>query len=532
MLPNKSVLITDMDNTLFDWVELWLACFSPMLDEIVDISGIPREKLIPEISVVHQKHGTSEYSFLIEEIPSLQPLLKGRSATAVFARAIEIYRKQRRQHLKLYPTVAETLLKIKGRGAIIIGYTESMAFYSNYRLRRLGLDGVLDYVFVPQDHVLPAGLSAENLRRYPAQHYELQHTQQHFTPRGSKKPDTKVLNAIISDLGLSKAECVYVGDNLMKDVAMALDCGVEDVWAKYGQAHRRPEYKLLQEVTHWTPEEVEREQKIKEREHVSPTHTLEKEFSELLSLFAFSDASKPLKKMPDEKRSQIIEIWKTIVEVQRHFNDVSMRIRSVFVTIILALFASIGFLIEKPWSLQLWIFHIKFATVVPLFGFVGAWLFYFIDRYWYHRLLVGSVNHAIEIEKKYKSEIPELSLSDAIGAASPYTPRHFVRLLANLLVRHEKYWQTRQLHSDGKIELFYKSVMLLLLLAMVVIALSGGITINWPEESDLSPTTPVAIEPAPAVPTPDKGVTPAPPTPTPSAVPTPEPTPPSVSPPG
>src|SRR5271166_2101880 len=289
MAPKKTALITDLDNTLFDWVELWISCFSAMLDGIVEISWIPREQLIPEIAAIHQRYGTSEYSFLIEEIPSLKPLLKGRPATEVFADPIESYRLERRRNLRLYPTVAETLLKIKGRGARIIGYTESMAFYSNYRIRRLGLDGVLDYVFCPEDHVLPKGLSPEDLRKYPAQHYQLKHTEQHCTPRGSKKPDTEVLNAIITDLSLNKTDCVYAGDNLSKDVAMPLDCGVEDVWAKYGQAHRRPEYKLLRDVTHWTPEEVEREQKIKEREHVHPTHTLERTFSEILDIVDFSD---------------------------------------------------------------------------------------------------------------------------------------------------------------------------------------------------------------------------------------------------
>jgi FMN phosphatase YigB (HAD superfamily) len=268
---------------------LTLNCFTAMLDGIVEISGIPREKLIPEISAVHQKHGTSEYSLLIDEMPSLKPILKGRPATEVFAAPIEGYRLQRRKHLHLFPTVAETLLKIKGRGASIIGYTESMAFYSNYRVRRLGLDGVLNYVFCPEDHVLPDGLSTEDLRQYPASHYELKYSKQDFTPKGSKKPDPKVLDTIINDLGLNKADCVYVGDNLMKDVAMALDCRVDDVWAKYGQAHKRPEYKLLQDVTHWTPEEVEREQKIREREHVHPTHTLEGTFSEILDLFDFKD---------------------------------------------------------------------------------------------------------------------------------------------------------------------------------------------------------------------------------------------------
>src|SRR5262249_48992625 len=111
--PRKTALITDLDNTLFDWADLWYKCFSAMLDEIVRISGLNRETLIPEIRAVHQKYGTSEYSFLIEELPSLRPLLKGKQATEMFAPAIEAYREQRRQNLKLFPTVAETLLKIK-----------------------------------------------------------------------------------------------------------------------------------------------------------------------------------------------------------------------------------------------------------------------------------------------------------------------------------------------------------------------------------------------------------------------------------
>ncbi|MCI0559670.1 MAG: HAD family hydrolase, partial [Nitrososphaera sp.] len=476
MRPIKTAVITDLDNTLFDWVELWFNCFSPMLDGIVEISGIPKEKLIPEISAVHKRHGTSEYSFLIEELPSLQPILNGRSATEIFATPIEIYRQQRRKHLRLYPTVAETLLRIKGHGAVIIGYTESMAFYSNYRIRRLGLDGVLDYVFYPEDHLLPEGLSAEDIRKYPAEYYELKYTRQDFTPKGSKKPDTTVLNAIVSGLGLTKVNCVYVGDNLMKDVAMAHDCGVDNVWAKYGQAHKRHEYKLLQDVTHWTAEEVEREQKIKEGEHVHPTHTLEKTFSEILGLLDFRKSIDGNKVMKDEQRKQVIEIWKTIVEVQQHFNDISMRIRGLFVTILLALFASIGFLLDKQESLDFGSVHVRFATLIPLFGIVGTLLFYFIDRYWYHQLLVGSVNHAIEIEKKYKEDMPELSLSDAIGAASPYKPGYIVNSLARLLVRHEKYRNSGQLHSDGKIELFYKSVILVLILMMAMLAYAGGVT--------------------------------------------------------
>jgi hypothetical protein len=112
-------------------------------------------------------------------------------------------------------------------------------------------------------------------------------------------------------------------------------------------------------------------------------------------------ADPPLK---DERAKQVLEAWKTIVGVQMHFNDIGMRIRAMFVTILLALFASIGFLVDKKLSLELGVVKIQFATLVPLFGIFGTMLFYFVDRFWFHRLLKGSVNHAIKIEERYTEE--------------------------------------------------------------------------------------------------------------------------------
>ncbi|MDX0428005.1 hypothetical protein GOL30_20825 [Sinorhizobium medicae] len=179
--------------------------------------------------------------------------------------------------------------------------------------------------------------------------------------------------------------------------------------------------------------------------------------------------------MNDEHRNQIIDIWKAVVEVQRHFNEISMRIRGMFVTILLAFFAAMGFMIDRKLTLDVLGLHVQYAIIVAGFGLFATWLFYFIDRYWYHRLLSGSVKHAIIIETKYKADIPELSLSAAIGDVSAYEPRGPVSWLAWLLVGHEKYKQDKKLHSDGKIELFYKSVMLVLVVAMIMISFAGGI---------------------------------------------------------
>ena len=77
----------------------------------------------------------------------------------------------------------------------------------------------------------------------------------------------------------------------------------------------------------------------------------------------------------------VIEIWKTIVDVQRHFNDICMRIRGMFVTILLAVFAAVGFMLNKELKLEVDRFDVQFAMLVPLYGVFITYLFYFIDRH-------------------------------------------------------------------------------------------------------------------------------------------------------
>jgi hypothetical protein len=208
---------------------------------------------------------------------------------------------------------------------------------------------------------------------------------------------------------------------------------------------------------------------------------LSKSLSEILDHFEFRDFHQEKPKLTDEGRKSIIDIWKTIIGVQQHFNDIGMRIRSMFVTIMLALFASIGFLIDKKLAIPLGSYRIQFATILPVVGALGAGLFYFIDRYWYHRLLIGSVKQGMSIEKRYKDEIPELSLTEAIGKESPYTPKgRIVQFVARMVVREPRYKETGSLHSDGKIELFYKPIIYALLAAAIVIALFGGVSWEGP----------------------------------------------------
>lgn len=278
----KRVLVTDVDNTLLDWQELWYQTFSAMIGKVLEISGVDPEELYAQCSVIHQKYGTSEYSRLLEELPCLRALY-GDDTVTIMAPAIDAFREARRSALQLYPTVERTLKSLKAAGVLIAAFTESKAFYTNYRFRKLGLDGLIDYLYSPEDHSMPD--ETPGTRFYPPETYSFKHTVHHYTPEGEVKPNPDILVQIIADLGASIPEVVYIGDNILKDVLMAQQAGVTDVHALYGSSQHKPEYELLRKVTHWTPEMVERERQALMPGGLVPTHVLDKEFAQILPLF-------------------------------------------------------------------------------------------------------------------------------------------------------------------------------------------------------------------------------------------------------
>ncbi|KPX28099.1 MULTISPECIES: HAD family hydrolase [Pseudomonas syringae group] len=272
----KKLLITDVDNTLFDWQHMWYKSFSAMSIKAIEISGIDPEVYYEECSKLHQKHGTSEYSFVLSELPSFK-MMYGEKVREVMQPAIQKFRESRSSTLILYPGVRATLDTLKGKGVTVAAFTESKAFYTNTRFRKLGLDEVVDFIYSPKDHVLPDDKNSTTT--------ELIHTEHRFTPENESKPNPHILLSIIEELGFKADDALYIGDNLLKDVFMAQQAGVTDVYAGYGAAqHREEEYELLKKVTHWTKEMVEKEKNALRPGVILPTYTAAKSFSEILDI--------------------------------------------------------------------------------------------------------------------------------------------------------------------------------------------------------------------------------------------------------
>ncbi|MGZ2375984.1 FMN phosphatase YigB (HAD superfamily) [Sinorhizobium medicae] len=407
-------LILDLDNTIFDWFAVWYASFEPIYKEIIRVTGLPPQEIEKNVRAVHQARRTSEYTFLLEELEALKHLRDGEDIRARFHDALEESRHGRDKNLKLYPSVFRCLWDLKKRGTKIIAYTESMGFYSAHRLKRFGLDGVIDVLFSPEDHDLPAGVSLDKLRRLPDEYYELQVTQVRH------KPNPRVLLDIIQAVGATIDRCAYVGDSLFKDVAMARDIGVFDIHAKYGTSQQKPEYALLQKVSHWTEADVQREREITAKGHsFEPSAVLKETFAEIFIYCDFQPFAPEKKKNPDaDEIKNSIEVWKKTVDVQQHFNDLEMRIRNFAITIIGVLIAAVGFTYQQ--GLQTSVFGYRFAAGLGLIVAAAVvWLgFFLMDRFWYHILLKGAVAHARKIEEQLKDKVAGISLGKTITEVS------------------------------------------------------------------------------------------------------------------
>jgi hypothetical protein len=106
------------------------------------------------------------------------------------------------------------------------------------------------------------------------------------------------------------------------------------------------------------------------------------------------------------------------VDVQQHFNDLEMRVRNFAITVVGALIAAVGFTYQQ--SLQTPLLGHRFPTGVGLIvAAFFAWAsFFFMDRFWYHVLLKGAVDHTTEIEARYNEIIPGIGLGKTISEAS------------------------------------------------------------------------------------------------------------------
>lgn len=279
------MLVCDLDNTLYDWVGFFVPSFYAMVDKAVILLDCDRDILLDDLRSVHLHHHDAEHPFAILETKIVQNTLRNLTDAerkAYLDPAFKAFNSMRKHTLQLYPNVKETLANLKSNGVVLVAHTESRFFAVAYRMRTLGLTEYFSQVYCrerPDYSFVGQGRANSFIDNFPDESVvELSMHQ--------RKPDPSVLQEIQVAMGIAPSECAYVGDSLTRDVLMAKQANTHAIWAKYGTEHNEDFYQKLVRISHWTPEEVAREQDLRNRStNIRPDFVLKNSFDEILKDF-------------------------------------------------------------------------------------------------------------------------------------------------------------------------------------------------------------------------------------------------------
>ena len=191
---------------------------------------------------------------------------------------------------------------------------------------------------------------------------------------------------------------------------------------------------------------------------------------------------KPSAPKPDEHAALALDVWKKVVQTQEHFNEICMKVRTLYATVLAAILSVYGVFLKDTTKHGIEIAGFDFDPIlaVCVAVFVASTLFYFVDKQWYHRLLLGAVEQGAEIEERWGSILPEIKLGSKITAKSPVdlssSPK--TAWFLKLFVEDERFKNSNKLHSDAKLEVFYKPIRSLSVIIFVTACLFGGVSYN------------------------------------------------------
>lgn len=254
------LLITDLDNTLYDWVSYFSQSFEVLLNSIIELTGIEKSILLQDFKNIHRKYNSSERPFATLEVKSIIEHF-GTSDKNILEKKLDSafhkFSEKRRETLMLYNGVTETLAKFKSQGIKVVGHTESYEVNAVYRAKKLGLDQYLTHLYTIGSHSSSHPDQSKPMIAPSDTEWVIK------LPETERKPNPELILDICKIEGVSPSNTYYIGDSIVKDISMANAAGVNSIWAKYGKNYQSINWKLLVSITHWSDDDVRIEEDLK-----------------------------------------------------------------------------------------------------------------------------------------------------------------------------------------------------------------------------------------------------------------------------
>jgi FMN phosphatase YigB (HAD superfamily) len=264
------MLITDLDNTLYDWVTYFSKSFEAMVNCLSELISEDKEEILCEFKAIHQHYGNTEQPFAILELPIVQKHFGPASRTKLkekLSKPLYAFNSTRKRLLTLYDGVEMALQRLCISGFKIVGFTEAISINALFRLEKLGIKKYIKRLYAPEGKYLEH--PDPNFKKPIDVNYIC------FIPKDNKKPNPQVLLDICKRENVDPADTWYVGDSLIRDISMANSANIKSIWAKYGTQYSPQLWDILVRVTHWTENDVRRENELfSQSKEVVPTYTI------------------------------------------------------------------------------------------------------------------------------------------------------------------------------------------------------------------------------------------------------------------
>lgn len=230
------LVITDLDGTLYSWVDFIVPSLEAMVTSLCETTGEPRIRVVQALKKVYERYGSNEYPYVLQESELFEPYADDFDSfdRLVIDPAREAFSTRRKRYLRLFPTVKETLAKLRADGVRVVALTDAPRNPAESRIRQLELSQYLDALYCMPGFDFPTtGVSAAIRSRHEAGHYRATIPVIEL-PREHEKPDPRGYLRICAEQGVAPEETIFIGDNLKKDLKVASTVGALGVWAAYG----------------------------------------------------------------------------------------------------------------------------------------------------------------------------------------------------------------------------------------------------------------------------------------------------------
>lgn len=251
------ILLTDIDNTLYDFVDFYGTSFRAMLHVVARELRASEDSLCRQFKTVFQETGTLDYQFIIQRLESVRSLPPERVSRLVRYGRIGFDRAKRKR-LIAYPGTIEVLRTLSRGGVRIIGVTNAPYYHAVRRLQDIGafefFSGLVAWEGkAPPSEDKDAAVRYKKVRDFAARKLRFFEV---FT-KAHSKPDPFPFTLIEKQIG-TNAITFCLGDSVSKDLAPSSRLRASTIWARYGTVVNEKNLNTVLQITPWTEGDIQR----------------------------------------------------------------------------------------------------------------------------------------------------------------------------------------------------------------------------------------------------------------------------------